>query len=126
MDRRHTQARASLRAELAAHGYSVAQDTDDSRGELYILGDGDRAAALFEFKETADEACMTMYQGSWAESLPPRFAVLPASQRDEPAVDMLAQAGLSALFYKVSDSEVAYLDLETAFRLIAERNKPDA
>ena len=121
MDRQQTHVRAALCNELTAHGYSVARDTVDSRGELYIWGEGDRAAALFEFKETAEEACLTMYQGSWPENLPPRFAVLPASQRDDPAVDMLGQAGLSTLFYEATETEVVYVELEAALKQITER-----
>ena len=33
----------------------MAGDTVGLRGELYVRGDRDRAAALFEFKSTAEE-----------------------------------------------------------------------
>jgi hypothetical protein len=114
--------RSALSSELGARGYSVARDTAGSKGELYIWGEGDRAAALFEFKVTAEEACLTMYQGSWLPTLPPRFAVLPASEKDAPAIDMLQQAGLSVLFYELVDGGVMFVDLEAAMALIAQRS----
>jgi hypothetical protein len=112
---------------LETRGYAVAGDTVRLRGELYVQGDGDRAAALFEFKATVEEAFFTMYQGSWLPHLPPRFAVLPVSEGNDPGIDMLAQAGLSILFYEVRDTEdpdagngrVAFIDLEAALATIA-------
>jgi hypothetical protein len=114
--------RSALSVALLARGYSVAKDTAGSAGELYVRGDGDRAAALFEFKLTADEACMTMYQGSWLPTLPPRFAVLPAAERLEPGVEFLRQAGLSVLFYEAQDGPVAFVDFEEALAEIARRS----
>ena len=113
--------RSALRNELQKRGYAVAKDTAGSNDELYIQGDGDRAAALFEFKATAEEACMTMYQGSWLESLPPRFAVLPAAEKPGPSVDFLGQAGLSVLFYQVAEGRVTFVDFESALDEIARR-----
>jgi hypothetical protein len=114
--------RSALSGALQARGYSVAKDTAGSAGELYVQGDGDRASALFEFKQTADEACLTMYQGSWLPTLPPRFAVLPAAESLEPGVDFLQQAGLSVLFYEVEDSAVAFVDLQSALDEIVLRS----
>jgi hypothetical protein len=113
--------RSALRLELEARGYSVARDTAGARGELYIWGDGDRAAALFEFKETADDACLTMYQGSWLPTLPPRFAVMPAAERLASSVEILLQAGLSVLFYAFAEEKVDFIDLEAAVAEIARR-----
>jgi hypothetical protein len=104
----------ALRSELEGRGYTVAGDTVGLRGELYIRGDGDRAAALFEFKSTVEEAFSTMYQGSWLADMPPRFAVLPASEKDDPAVDILRQAGLKTLFYDLGDGGIVFEDIEEA------------
>jgi hypothetical protein len=120
----HAAVRTGLRSELERRGYAVGADTVGLRGELYIRGEGDRAAALFEFKSTADEACYTMYQGSWLPSMPPRFAVLPASEKDAPALDMLTQSGLGVLLYELVDAGVRFLDLEAALAKIAGR-RPD-
>ena len=109
---------SALRSELESRGHSVGGDTVGLRGELYVRGDGDRAAALFEFKSTAEEACVTMYQGSWLPTLPPRFAVLPVAERDEPALDMLTQAGFSVLLYEWSGEAVTFLDVEAALAKI--------
>ena len=105
---------AALRSELVARGYSVAEDTGGFEGRLHIWGEGDKAAALFEFKCSAEEACHTMYEGSWPATLPPRFAVLPVGERCSPDVDMLLQAGLSTLFYEVEGEEVAFPGLDEA------------
>jgi len=106
--------RRALSRELDTRGYEVAGDTVGLRGDLYIRGAGDRASALFEFKTTGEEACRTMYQGSWLPSLPPRFAVLPAVARDDPGVDILTQSGLRALFYRVDGEQVTFEDLDAA------------
>jgi hypothetical protein len=102
----------------------VAGDTVSLRGELYIRGEGDKALALFEFKATAEEACYTMYQGSWLSTMPPRFAVLPASERAEPGLDILRQAGLSVLLYEADQGGVVFLDLEATLAKVARRNTP--
>jgi hypothetical protein len=63
---------------------------------------------------TAEEACLTMYQGSWPATLPPRFAVLPAAERLSPDMSMLLQAGLGVLLYEMRDDEVTFRELEEA------------
>jgi hypothetical protein len=113
--------RQALRLELESRGYRIAGDTVTLRGELYVRGDGDHAAALFEFKSSAEEAVRTMYQGSWTADLPPRFAVIPVSQRDKVEVDLLRQAGMEALFYKASEKATAFVGLDTAVRILEER-----
>jgi hypothetical protein len=113
--------RSALRDELRERGYAVGTDTAGSTGGLYIWGDDDRSAALFEFKQTADEACMTMYQGSWLASMPPRFAVLPMAEQNAPSVDFLQQAGLSVLFYEAADGRITFLDFDSALDKIAWR-----
>lgn len=107
--------------ELRNRGYVVAGDTVALRGELYVRGDGDRIAALFEFKRTALDAAETMYQGSWTTDLPPRFAVLPVSQMDHMEVGLLRQAGLSMLFYETTAESVTFVDLDAA---LAEMKAP--
>jgi hypothetical protein len=109
--------RQALRSELERHGYDVGGDTVSLRGDVYVRGTGDLAAALFEFKQTADEACVTMYQGRWLDHLPPRFAVLPASERGHAALDMLTQSGLSVLFYEHDGEMVRFLELPDALAL---------
>jgi hypothetical protein len=109
--------RQALRSELERHGYDVGGDTVSLRGDVYVRGTGDLAAALFEFKQTADEACVTMYQGRWLAHLPPRFAVLPASERGHAALDMLTQSGLSVLFYEHDGEIVRFLELPGALAL---------
>ena len=106
--------RQALSRELDTRGYEVAGDTVGLRGDLYICGAGDRASALFEFKTTGEEACRTMYQGSWLPSMPPRFAVLPTVAREDPGVDILTQSGLCVLFYRVDGEEVIFQDLDGA------------
>jgi hypothetical protein len=113
--------REALRQELAARGHLVATDTAGSNGQLYVRGDGDRAAALFEFKADAADACVTMYQGSWLPSMPPRFAVLPSTERMTSSVDFLRQAGLSVLFYTAGDAGVVFVELEEALGEMARR-----
>jgi hypothetical protein len=114
---KHPAVRRALRSELESRGYDVGGDTVGLRDDLYVRGSGDLAAALFEFKSTADEACATMYQGRWMSHLPPRFAVLPVSQRYEPALDMLTQSGLSVLFYEECEGSVVFSDLAEAVAL---------
>jgi hypothetical protein len=114
--------RDALHQELTARGYVVARDTAGSTGQLYVKGDGDRAAALFEFKADADDACVTMYQGSWLPSMPPRFAVLPDTERFTSSVDFLRQAGLSVLFYTAGDAGVVFVELEAALGEMARRS----
>jgi hypothetical protein len=113
--------RQALRVELETRGRRVANDTVGLRGELYVWGDGDRAAAMFEFKPSAGEAFETMYQGSWPSTLPPRFAVLPASERDAPALDMIAQAGLSVLLYQAVGGKLVFVEFESVLEEIDAR-----
>jgi hypothetical protein len=110
--------RRTLCLELEGRGHVVAGDTVALRGELYVRGDGDGVAALFEFKSSAEEAVETMYQGSWTADLPPRFAVLPVSQRDHFEVELLRQAGMKTLFYEVISGEVAFEDLDAALEIL--------
>lgn len=106
--------REALRAELAARGHEVSGDTYASRGELYVKGTGDLAAALFEFKPSAAEAAATMYQGNWTVGMPPRFAVLPAEAAEEPDFELLEQMHLIPLLYDDAAGVVAFRDLDAA------------
>jgi hypothetical protein len=107
-------ARTALRAELEARGHAVASDTLGLRRELYLKGDGDLARALFEFMPSAEEACDRMYQGSWVEGLPPRFAVLPASEAGAPALEMLEQMRVRVLLFDQGAAGVVFRDLDEA------------
>jgi hypothetical protein len=110
--------RDALRRELAGRGFSPASDTVSLRGELYLRGAGDRAAAIFEFKDTAREAAETMYQGRWTSDLPPRFAVLPAGERGAPEADFLEQAGLGVLFFHGEGQDILFAELDRAVEKI--------
>lgn len=103
-----TQIREALRKELTARGFEVASDTVSARGELYTRGAGDLASAIFEFKDTANDAIATMYHGCWVEGLPPRFAVLPASVKSEPSFELLEQMRLIPLLYEEQDGSAHF------------------
>jgi hypothetical protein len=118
--------REALRGELTLRGYPVASDTISLRGELYVRSAGDRAAGIFEVKETAAEAAETMYQGRWTADLPPRFAVLPAVERCHPETEFLEQAGLSVLFFEVEGQGVVFLGLERALEKVGPPGGGDA
>jgi hypothetical protein len=109
-----TTVKRALFAELESRGYAMGGDTVGLRGDLYVRGAGDSAAALFEVKATADEACATMYQGRWLDHLPPRFAVLPVSERHEQGIEFLVQSGLSVLYYEVCAGDVVFPDIVEA------------
>jgi len=107
-----TEVRQALRAQLRTRGYDVASDSHGLRTEIYIMGDGDLARALFEFKATAAEAVDTMYQGSWVEGLPPRFAVMPSTESARPDVEMLEQVRVIPLYFTVTGTGVEFADLD--------------
>jgi hypothetical protein len=117
--------RAALVAEFQARGLAVGGDTVSLRGVLYIQGNGDRAAALFELKDTAEEAMETMYQGRWMPEMPPRFAVLPLSEKGRPELDLLRQAGLSFLLYEAlegdRDGAVVFPELDADLAVVMGR-----
>lgn len=107
--------RTALRRELEVRGFDVADDTVSSRGEIYVKGSGDLAAALFEFKPDVPTALETMYQGHWTEGLPPRFAVLPAASQDDASFELLEQMRIIPLLYRdAADENVAFVDLDAA------------
>jgi hypothetical protein len=105
--------RRSLRTCLRARGYDVASDSHGLRGELYIVGEGDLARALFEFKADAAEACDTMYQGSWVAGMPPRFAVMPATESRSPELDLLGQIRVVPLFYEAREGGIEFAGLDS-------------
>jgi hypothetical protein len=113
-----TAVREALRRELDVRGYPVASDTVSLRRELYLRGVGDRAAAIFEFKATAQKAAETMYQGRWTSDLPPRFAVLPVAEQGAPDADFLEQAGLSVLFFAEVAEDILFVEFESALAKI--------
>jgi hypothetical protein len=104
--------RDALRHELTERGLETAGDSHGMRSDIYILGENDLARALFEFKPTVAEACDTMYQGSWVAGLPPRFAVLPASESESPELEMLEQIQVTPVFFSVEDGAVTFRDLD--------------
>jgi hypothetical protein len=106
--------REALRRQLASRGYTVSSDSVSLRKELYVRGQGDSAAAIFEFKADAAEAAETMYQGRWTADLPPRFAVLPAAEADAPDADFLQQAGFSVLFFEEGQQDILFVEFERA------------
>lgn len=109
-----TAVRDALRAALESRGHAVGGDTAGFKGDLYIWGDGDRARALFETKTSAAEAAETMYQGQgrWTADLPPRVAVIPASEEGGWMIDMLRQAGILTLGFTVSEDAVTFPGLD--------------
>jgi len=80
--------------------------------DLYIVGDGDLARALFEFEDTVEEACESMYQGNWDESMPTRVAVLPLSQSTHAGLEMLEQIRIRTVFAERDHDGVVFRDLE--------------
>jgi len=110
--------RAALRSELTSRGHDVASDTLNIRGTLYIVGANDLALALFEFHHDASDAATVMYQasGSWGPGMPPRFAVLPASESESSALEMLEQMRATPLFYEREDGTVSFQGLDAALR----------
>lgn len=109
----------ALREQLTARGHDVASDTVSSSHNVYIVGDNDLARALFHVDVDADEAAMTLYysSGSWSANMPPRFAVLPTSEAQSPAMEMLDQMRVTPLFYEVGDDAVLFSELD---RVLAE------
>ncbi len=104
--------RERLRERLGKLGYDVASDSHGLRRDLYIVGDGDLAQGLFEFMPTAAEACDRMYQGSWVEGLPPRFAVLPSSESQSPELELLEQIRIVPVFFELDGGRVEFPHLE--------------
>lgn len=113
--------RNALKTALAELEYEVASDTYATRGELYIKGAGDLAGAVFEFHTSPEEAFERMYQGSWTEGLPPRFAVLPAGAAESPSFEMLEQARIIPLLYDVRNGAVEFSDMAAVQRHVPAR-----
>jgi hypothetical protein len=110
--------RDALRANLRARGLETA--SAGLQGELYVLGEGDLARALFEFKPSAQDAMETMYQGSWSAGMPPRFAVLPSGKVDTSAMEMLEQMHVIPVLFEASPEGITFRDLD---RLLQEHLK---
>lgn len=106
--------RSALSACLELMGYEVGSDSHGLRSGLYLRGSGDLARALFEFKPTAADACQDMYQGNWGPEMPPRFAVMPDSERDAPDLEMLEQIGVTPVFYAEHGEYVEFPDIKDA------------
>jgi hypothetical protein len=104
--------RRALRAHLEARGYDVASDSHGLRNDVYIMGAGDLARALFEFMPSAEEACDTMYQGSWTAGMPPRLAVMPSSESGSAALEMLEQIRVIPVCFETRDAGVEFPGLD--------------
>jgi hypothetical protein len=104
---------AALRAQLARRGHLLSGDTTGMHKALYIMGHNDRAAALFEFKPSADDAVYElMYQGAWVAGMPPRFVVLPGDRADRDSLETLEQMKATPLLFDVSEGLVTFRDLD--------------
>lgn len=106
--------REALREALTTRGRMTASDTLGSRGELYVIGDNDLSAGLFEFRNSAREAIDVMYQGSWTEGLPPRFAVLHRKAAEESSFELLEQMHIIPLLYGIANGRVEFDSLDDA------------
>lgn len=105
--------RCALRAELAQRGHHLSGDTTGMHKALYIMGPNDAAAALFEFKQSADDAVYElMYQGAWVASMPPRFAVVPAETAESASLETLSQMKAIPLLFDVAKDAVTFRDLD--------------
>ncbi len=108
--------REALRTALVSRGFDVQSDTHARGRSLYVMGDNDLAAALFEIHATPREAIDAMYQGAWTAGLPPRFAVLPSHAAADEDFELLEQMRIAPLLY-AENGGVEFPDLE---RLLAE------
>jgi hypothetical protein len=105
-------AREALREHLKSRGLAVATDTLGLRDSFYVLGAGDLAKALFEFKPSAAEAVESMYTGSWGSGMPPRFAVMPSCESDSPEMEMLEQMRVIPVLFDADASGVSFRNLD--------------
>lgn len=93
----------ALRAALESRGHAVSSDTAGMKRDLYLAGDGDRVRMLFEMKASAAHAADSMYQGRWTETMPPRVAVYPEAGDCAAEAEMLEQAGIERLTYRLAN-----------------------
>lgn len=107
--------RNALRAELVERGHHAASDTMARGRDLYLIGANDLAKALFVLGVDAGDLAEAMYRssGSWVAGMPPRFAVLPASEADNPEFEMLEQIRAIPLLFEVDGDQVHFRELET-------------
>jgi hypothetical protein len=115
--------RDALRAELSSRGHEIASDTMGMRRVLYIIGANDLAKALFEFGSDAGDLAEAMYRssGSWAPNMPPRFAVLPATEAGSASVEMLEQMRAVLLLFDADGGRVTFCELD---RVLGEHVEP--
>ncbi len=110
--------RRALHAELARRGQHLAGDSTGSNRALYVMGDNDVAAAVFEVKPSASDAVYDlMYQGAWVSGMPPRYAVVPAADADADSLDTLKQMRAHPLLFDIEDGAVRFRDLDEALAL---------
>ncbi len=103
----------ALGAELTRRGHHPARDTIGMHRALYIVGAGDKARALFEFKPSADDALYElMSQGAWVAGMPPRFAVLPGHEAHSPSLETLLQIKAVPLLFDTDGAGVTFRDLD--------------
>lgn len=103
----------ALSAELAKRGKRLAGDSTGTNRPLYIMGTGDVAAMVFEIKRSADDAVHDlMYQGAWISGMPPRFAVVPATDADVGSLEMLGQLRAHPILFDMEDGTVRFRDLD--------------
>jgi len=109
--------RRALRSELADNGHLLASDTAGSNRALYIMGDSDVARAVFEIKQSADDAVYDlMYQGAWVAGMPPRFAVVPSVNAGSDSLETLTHMKAIPLLFDVAEDTVRFHDLERLLR----------
>jgi hypothetical protein len=115
--------RGALRAELAERGHHLSSDTTGMSRSLYIVGPNDVAIALFEFKDSADDAVHElMYQGAWIAGMPPRFAVVPAETAGSDSLEVLAQMKAIPLLFDVAEDAVSFHNLD---RVLSDHLTPE-
>jgi len=105
--------KSALRLRLAQRGKHLAGDSLGSGRALYVMGPNDLAAAVFEFKASAEDAIYDlMYQGTWAQGMPPRFAVIPTASADADSLETLEHMKAYPLLFDTEDGEVRFRDLD--------------
>lgn len=103
----------ALRSELAEHGHRLSSDTAGTHRALYIMGDNDVARAVFEIKQSADDAVYElMHQGAWVAGMPPRFAVVPSANAGSDSLETLTQMKAIPLLFDVAGDAVGFRDLD--------------
>ena len=115
--------RLALRSALGSHGHRLSGDTAGIHRARYIMGDNDVARAVFEIKQSADDAVYElMHQGAWVAGMPPRFAVVPGAGAGSDSLETLTQMKANPLLFDVVGDTVTFRDLD---RLLSEHITPE-